>query len=938
MDAELLKGFIEESLSYLPQIGECVSAFSVDSSQAHRLKLAKSHAQTVKGAASMIGLADIAELSAEIENGIIALETTDAGHVYKNAETILQHVKELHEVLTFTSENLADLATAENGFNTDILTDFESEELEIELPEESEEVSEESSEDFEIDEEMLEVFALEADDHFQNISAKLSILDDKPNDRDALLEIRRSAHTLKGSAGIVGFSKLSALAHRVEDLLDYVAENEIESNKSIFELLLSSTDCMQALITGQTSSRVEKKLAAIYVKFDEIMVSLQETETEQVSAVSEIELVENSVSQEAIAQTFSAVDSVESAETAENHTPVHAEQRSVVRVSLERLDDLVKLVSEMVIGRSVFEQRLIELEQQIQELNHTTARLRRSTGKLEVDFEASALGKHTARPAHSGHRYSSGPSVLSSSIQEFDTLEFDQYTEFHQTTRELIEATSDTSAIHNDIDNVFLNLSLLFDSQRHLIEEMQDSLLRLRMVPLNSLSSRLHRTVRVTAMDEQKQAELVIENELIEIDTQILDTFVEPLIHLLRNAVAHGIEPTETRRLLGKPEKGRITLRAYSEGTHIVFVISDDGRGISVADLKKKAVQVGFVSPEEARTMSDDEALSLIFLPGLSTSAEINQVSGRGVGMNIVQSVISRRHGNIFISSDLQKGTTFTVRLPMALAVTRALLVKAATQTFAFPLKLIRQVVEVSPADLAKAMKEKTFRHENKPYSFFHFNSLLNLPVSEPRSNAKISLLLIETPDKPCALMVDELIKPEEIVIKPLGSLLNNVPEIIGATTLGNGTIVPVLDLIYLFKKKPAKNQKPKAAAATKAEVTVLVVDDSPSVRQMNSNLIRNLGWQPILAKDGIEALEVLHTFHEKPDIILTDVEMPRMDGYELLASLRRHETLSNIPVIMITSRSGDKHRRKAFDLGVSEYLSKPFEESVLINKMKEFL
>ncbi len=935
MDAELLKGFVEETLTYLPEIREGVSSFCQDSTQIEKLQNAQNQLHTIKGAALMLGLAEIGELSKELEADLKNLPASEG--LENDTQSVLEKLEIFDLVLQDASKGLGEFSPSKSNLTEDFGEEFSDESENASDENTKEEAISDDFEDFEIDEEMLEIFAMEAEDHLQNIGTHLAILENTPNNREALLEIRRSSHTLKGSAGIVGFKKLSYLAHRAEDLLDYLADNEIEGDTRIFELLLASTDCLEALTRGQNTPELDQTISDIYIRFDQLMASLQGAEATQVSAVSNSETTENTLSQEEIALPFSASQE-ESAETAEITSIAKPDNRSVIRVSLERLDSLVKLVSEMVIGRSIFEQRLIELEQQIQELNYTTSRLRRSTSKLEVDFEATALNRGGARTPQYNFLGSNDNSWLEKDDAEFDTLEFDQYTEFHQTTRELIEATSDTSAIHTDIDNVHINLSVLFDNQRRLIEEMQDSLLRLRMVPLSSLAARLQRTVRVTANEELKNADLVIENEHIEIDTQILDSFVEPLIHLLRNAVAHGIEPPETRQLLGKSEKGKITLRAYSEGTHVVFVISDDGRGISIPELKKKAIKTGFISEQEAETMSEEESLSLIFLPGLSTTSEVNQISGRGVGMNVVKSSITRSQGTIFITSEPQIGTTFTVRLPMSLAVTRALLVKAADKTFALPLKLIKKVIEVSPEEVEKATQEKTLKVKNKTYKFFHFNSILNLPVKQNHQNASTPLLLLETPENSCALMIDELMKTEEIVIKPLGNLLRGIPDIIGATILGNGSIVPVLDLVHLLKKKPGKGKAKAAPTEIKSDITVLIVDDSPSVRQMCSNMIKTAGWLPMLAKDGIEALEILQAFQELPDIILSDVEMPRMDGYELLASLKRNEAYRKIPVIMITSRAGDKHRRKAFDLGASDYVSKPYEESYLLEKARDLI
>lgn len=933
MDAEILKSFVEESEGYLPEMSENISAYIQDSSQLEKIQIVQKQVNTLKGAASMVGLVEIGEFCGEFEKELIDIVSNKKVLSESEGNNLLEQIAQFEVILQIVREGLDDVPIPENKFDSSL--------LEEEFEKTSSKASNDSFEDFEdfeIDSEMMEVFAMEAEDHLQNIASFLTVLEKTPNNREALLEIRRSAHTLKGSAGIVGFAKLSSLAHRVEDLLDYISESEIEGNSKVFELLLASTECLEALSRGESSPEIEQNINDLYQRFDKLLASLKLSEAKDLSAVSLPESnVEITTSQVNIVPIASAEDLEESAEAAENQISV-ANNRSIIRVSLDRLNNLVKIVNEMVISRSVFEQRIIELEQQIQELKLTTGRLRRSTNKLEVDFEAQALENNFSKRKN-GKVSAKYNSLVALEKSEFDSLEFDRYTDFHQTTRELIEAAGDTSAIHNDLDNIVSNLELLFDGQRSLIDEMQSSLLHLRMVPLHSLSSRLQRAVRVTATEENKLVDLVIENENIEIETEIIDAFIDPLIHILRNAVAHGIEPAETRKLLGKSERGKITLKAYSEGTHIVFKISDDGRGILAKSLKEKAAYMGFISEEEAEAMSDEESYSLIFLPGLSTSKTVNQISGRGLGMNIVKSSILKRQGDIFVSSKLRQGTTFTVRLPMSLAVTRVLLVKANEQTFAFPIKLLRQVLEVSPAEFEKAKSKKELKYKGISYKFTHFNEILNLPVSSQKHESKIPLLLLETHNKSYALKIDELLHSEEVVIKPLGSLLQKIPDLIGATILGNGSVVPVLDLVNLLKKQPAKVNKPKPLETkVKEQVNVLIVDDSPSVRQVNSAIVKSAGWKPILAKDGIEALEIIQTFRELPDIVLTDVEMPRMDGYELLASLKRQEELSSIPVIMITSRASEKHRQKAFDLGVTDYVSKPYEESALIEKIRKLV
>jgi len=382
-------------------------------------------------------------------------------------------------------------------------------------------------------------------------------------------------------------------------------------------------------------------------------------------------------------------------------------------------------------------------------------------------------------------------------------------------------------------------------------------------------------------------------------------------------------------------------LKVYSEGTHIILTVSDDGSGISSEVLKQKAVASGMITPEKAAAMSEEEALALVFLPGLTTADRISQVAGRGVGMNIVKTNIMRQQGTISVASEFQKGTTFTIRVPMALAIARALLVKANDRTFAFPLKLVKQITEISSEELKKAREDGHVTLGAGKHRMSYLNDLLGVPGNKTTFERESQLLMLDTVKNKTALFVDEIVKPEEVVIKPLGHPLRDLTELLGATILGDGTVVPVLDIVHLIENgKPAPREskmpetKPAAPTAPKTTV-VMIVDDSPSVRHVNSRLVRNNGWEPLVAKDGAEALELLQSAHELPDVVLTDVEMPEMDGYELLAMIKKNDRLKQLPVVMITSRAGDKHREKAEELGVSEYVSKPYEDSKLVEIIK---
>lgn len=984
MENDLLQGFLAQAESSLPTIRSGILISSQTGNVYGELNTSLRQTTAVKDAAAIVGVEDAAQIAEELEEKLRVFAALKTALTAEQSRALLDKITELDAILArirFDTEDFSvhiedfiDQSFENLGFSE---PSFSIAEPPAETIVETGAEADEWEEEFEIDEEMLEIFGEEAEELIQSIGSNLKILEKTPNDREALLEIRRNAHTLKGSAGIVGLKVLSQVAHRVEDLLDYVADHEIEAGEKIFEILLAAADCFSALATGENSAQPTKKIDRFYEDFAVAMTALQAKKT----AVEKIE-----PTTETPAQVSDATVSAAGHLTSPANDPVVSAvaespllNRSVVRVSLEKLNDLVKITSGLVVSRSVFEQRLAELERQIGELHNSTRRLQHSTNKIETDFEADMLNM-AGRPAsfvmrpspvwetsQISPRHGEGQRTKDEEQKAFDSLELDRYTEFHQTMRDLIETTGDTSAINAELDNLKGNLESLFENQRNLIEEMQEKLLRLRMVSFGSLNVRLQRTVRMTAEEQDKSAALVINGENLEVDTQILDSLTEPLLHLLRNAVAHGIESPETRRLLGKPEVGKITVGIADEGTHFILTVSDDGRGISAATLKAKAVQQGLIGKAEAEAMSEQEAFALVFHVGLTTAEKISQVSGRGVGMNIVKTAVARQQGTISIASETHRGTTFTVRLPVQTAVTRALLVKSGERFFAFPIKLVRHISRMSevgnlwasgeslasdslPDDVPLSPGERTAKDPDEKTkvpesSIFHLNDLLDLPPGAARKEANSSLILLKTPDAPCGLIVDEIVKAEEIIIKPLGNPLQNLPGLLGATILGDGSVVPVLDLIYLLRRQDANAEVEIESPAVEPEtmggaepiaettnnLTVLIVDDSPSVRHLTSNIVKNAGWTAIVAKDGLEALDVLQKSRELPGVILSDVEMPRMNGYELLAALKKLENLQTIPVVMITSRANQKHRQKAFDLGVSEYLTKPFDDAQLI-------
>jgi len=938
------KQLTEEGQIFLQKLRRAVLLWTRGEADVRSLAGAPSRLGKLREGAVALELDSIAERSSRLRSRLEMLMVAGSPDPESDALPLLDEIADLEA-------EFANMSFSGDGFELDVSnlidesfvsiapSDGEEKEKEEQVQEPEQETPDE--EEFEIDEEMMEIFAMEAEDHLKNINENLERLERSPNEREALLEIRRSAHTLKGSAGIIGLKKLSRLAHKVEDLLDHISENEIEGNADIFQLLLAATDCISAVANNDASRDLDHKITSTFADLEKMLASfasgvLPEPEPQPVEEKKAADPVE-------VAELAAPASADEIVKAPAFQQSTGQSNRSVVRISLDRLDDLVKLVREMVFGRSVFQQRLSELEQQIKELQNSTRRLQRSSGKLETDF---AAGTPSGSPrfgmpgSFSAHQPLTG-SGNEAGEGEFDTLEFDRYTEFNQLTRELTETTTDAFAITNELNLIRSSFESVYDSQKRLIDEIQEKLLSLRMIRFSSMSARLQRTVRMTAGELDKMVELTLDGENMEVDTHILDTLVEPLLHLLRNAVAHGIERPDTRRLLGKNEKGHIHLKVFSEGTHIILTVTDDGAGISSEVLKQKAVAAKLITREKAETMTEEEALALVFLPGLTTADKISQISGRGVGMNIVKTNIMRHQGSISVTSEYQRGTTFTIRVPMALAIARALLVRANERLFAIPLKLVKQISEVSTEDLQTVRETGSVSLGSGKHAVSYLNDLLGFPENPKAFGHGTQLLLLDTVKRKCALVVDEIVKPEEVVIKPLGHPLKELHELLGATILGDGTVVPVLDLVQMLE-----NRRPKAREkampiqevtkqAPAAELTVMIVDDSPSVRLVNSRLVKSNGWAPLLAKDGTEALEILTAADQLPDIVLTDVEMPGMDGYELLGMIKKNEKLKHLPVVMITSRAGEKHRLKAMELGVSEYLSKPYEDSKLIEVIR---
>ena len=616
----------------------------------------------------------------------------------------------------------------------------------------------------------------------------------------------------------------------------------------------------------------------------------------------------------------------------ESARPVVRPQGEQIRVRADLIDDLVNFAGEVSIYRSRLEQQNNTFRYNLQELDDTVTRLREQLRKFEIEAEAQIQ-----------HRFEE---TTGRSYEDFDPLEFDRFTMMQQLSRGMMESLNDLDSLRNILANLTRESETLLLQQSRVNTELQEGLMRTRMVPFSNQVPRLRRIARQTSQELGKQAELHIHGMDNELDRTVLERVLAPLEHMLRNAIAHGIESPVERSAAGKKETGQIHLHLEREGNDLVITMRDDGRGIDLEAVRATAIDRGLLDPDA--TPSRNELLDLIMESGFSTASEVTQIAGRGVGMDVVSSEIKKLGGALQIDTEKGKGTSFIVRLPQSLSVTRALLVHVADETYAVPLLGVEGVERVSGEVIQQLQQseKKLYKWVGQDYRYLNLGATLGLAeAGTPAPDERIPLLLVRSGDFRAAIRVDGLIGSREVVVKPVGPQLSTLRGISGATIMGDGSVVLILDLGALVRMvdfaehteaeiMPVAPSEEEAAEAKKP--LVMVVDDSITVRKVTTRLLERNDMEVVTAKDGVDALAQLQEV--KPDIMLLDIEMPRMDGFELATNMRNDSELENIPIIMITSRTGEKHRDRALAIGVNRYMGKPFQETDLIENISALL
>ena len=522
--------------------------------------------------------------------------------------------------------------------------------------------------------------------------------------------------------------------------------------------------------------------------------------------------------------------------------------------------------------------------------------------------------------------------------QDFDPLELDRYSNIQQLSRALAESASDMASLKDLLQSVTGDAESLLVQQARVTAELQDGLMRTRMVPFQRHVPRLTRLVRQAAQEAGKRAELAVEGASGELDRQVLEKMLPPFEHMLRNAVIHGIEMPEDRQAAGKPATGRITMRLHREGSEMVIDVADDGAGLDVEAIRSKAFEKELLQSDSKEP--DEEIMQLILMPGFSTASEVTQSAGRGVGMDVVANEVKQLGGSLRISSVTGQGTNFTIRLPFTLAITQALIVRTGDEVYALPLPTVEGVVRIARSDLENMLSQPdpSYEYGEQTYRFRHLGMYLGAPSAKlPEDDSFVPVILVSAGEHSAALLTDEMIASQEIVVKTVGPQLASIRGISGATILGDGRIVLILDVSTLVRSgAPVVELKTAAPSQLDERPLAMVVDDSITVRRVMERFLDRNGMRVVTAKDGIDAISVLQD--EKPDIILLDIEMPNMDGYEFATHVRNDERVSDVPIIMITSRVGDKHRARAIEIGVDDYLGKPYQDSQLLEAITRLL
>ena len=809
--------------------------------------------------------------------------------------------------------------------------------------------------DGEVPDEVLEFFVPEAEEHLQVVTECLLMLEANSKAED-INRLFRAMHTVKGSAAQVGLHRLSAVAHRVEDLIGELRDGHLRPNADIIDICLQSVDVLKKFLHRQWESDAEMRGAIdpLLARIEELAPEEgnQETAESSQAAVGSEEPRKESVTEPATTTGSS---------TAQQVLP----QAKSVRISLERLDRMMNAVGELVINRTRMLGRLSELGKLVEILNFSKSRLSGKVGDFQEKHEFNRI-RTTLMPGSQppqkdtfrGH-FSNMPELMAGDWAEFSDLEMDRYDDFNILSRSLTEISADITEVLAQLEGFMGRVDSDIDEFTKLAHHLQDEITAARMVPIGNLYTRLSRTVRDASKAAGKPVELLLEGAETELDNNIIQHISDPLIHLVRNAVAHGLESPAARRESGKSEKGRVEVRAYHRGNHIFIEVEDDGRGIDYENVRRHVMESGTLSPLAAAELSERELREFLFRPGFTTASSMTELAGRGVGLDVVRANVHALNGEIEVRSELGRGACFTVKVPLTLIISQALFVRCGTAVFALPLAVVEEIRRLKPAEIEDVGGKLLTRVRDVITEVVRLDLQLALPPLEP-INGYFHMVIVKVAGKQVGVVVEEVLGKDEIVIKNLGNYLRRVKLFPGTTIAPDGSLILLIDLNRLVSADAAErhalpssspaarvfapgaeavaagNIPAEAVDPVESDRVVVVADDSISVRKFVGRMLEKAGYRVRLASDGLEASEIIAEVG--CHLVITDLEMPRMNGYELLAHLRQDPMTARIPVLVVTSRAGAKHRDRAMKEGASGFLTKPVQEDQLISTVESLI
>ncbi|MDY6815936.1 MAG: Hpt domain-containing protein [Pseudomonadota bacterium] len=911
-DNDLIGIFLDEGLEIHAAINECLAQWKDEPEQLSGVTQLQQELHTLKGGARLSDVDSIAELA---EAWAQALDPLIGGA--NNQHALLELSEQANASLKTMLTALEEGNKPETAHG--LVEAFRAVGTDVPAEKEGTGTPATASADT-VDPEVLEIFLEEAGEIMDELEQVLENWRKQPGNHDFNQEAQRALHTLKGGARLAQLTELGDKAHAFETRLIDLGANAPDDAQ--WQAITADHDAIIALVDevrrrfegGTAEPEAPSAAETGPARAEETPAARPEPEAEAAPAPAP-------KPEKAPAKTPSQP---------RKKAPEVQRVQETIRVSAPLLDELVNLAGETSITRGRLEQQTSDFGHTLDEMAATIERLREQLRRMEIETEAQILFR--AEQEH-------GPDYG----EDFDPLEMDRYSAIQQLSRALTESSSDLADLRETMADRVRDTETLLVQQSRINTELQEGLMKTRMIPFASMVPRLRRIVRQISGELGKKVAFDVRNAEGEMDRNILERMVAPLEHMLRNALDHGIEAPEDRKNAGKPEIGEVTLSLTREGGDVVLRMIDDGKGIPSHVIRDKAIRQGLLRADE--NLSEREVLQFILQPGFSTAEQVTQISGRGVGMDVVASEIKQLGGSLDIDSTVGRGTTFTVRLPFTVSVNRALMVTTGEDFYAIPLNTIEGIVRVSTYELEEYYKPDApmYEYAGQEYRLQYLGSLLNSD-HQPKLQGQalpLPVILVRGAEQPMALQVDSLVGSREIVVKSLGPQFSSVRGVSGATILGDGNVVVILDLpamlrsdILSDRQRLANLEKAREAARDEEQITtVMVVDDSVTVRKVTSRLLERNGMEVLTAKDGLDAVAQLQD--HKPDIILLDIEMPRMDGFEVASFIRHDDNLRETPICMITSRTGEKHRERALAIGVNEYLGKPFQETELLETIK---